>query len=159
MIDDSGKLLGKQKLELNDGEPATIARVLSTKGETWLAVFSTLGQQVHLLDQQLNRKATVPRRAASPDQDDQASGQILDAQFYTQANQTTQLLVAWEGGGVDAYDINSGNAKRVSEANYQSLAAIGPVLAGINEGRAKTCLLYTSPSPRDQRGSRMPSSA
>ena len=26
-------------------------------------------------------------------------------------------------------------------------------------GRTKTCLLYTSPSPRDQRGSRMPSSA
>ena len=25
--------------------------------------------------------------------------------------------------------------------------------------RAPTCLLYTSPSPRDQRGSRMPSSA
>ena len=27
------------------------------------------------------------------------------------------------------------------------------------EGRVKSCLLYTSPSPRDQRGSRMPSSA
>ena len=26
-------------------------------------------------------------------------------------------------------------------------------------GKSKTCLLYTSPSPRDQRGSRMPSSA
>ena len=26
-------------------------------------------------------------------------------------------------------------------------------------GYAKDCLLYTSPSPRDQRGSRMPSSA
>ena len=26
-------------------------------------------------------------------------------------------------------------------------------------GRSSTCLLYTSPSPRDQRGSRMPSSA
>ena len=26
-------------------------------------------------------------------------------------------------------------------------------------GAAYTCLLYTSPSPRDQRGSRMPSSA
>ena len=26
-------------------------------------------------------------------------------------------------------------------------------------GRDRTCLLYTSPSPRDQRGSRMPSSA
>ena len=45
---------------------------------------------------------------------------------------------------------------------------IGPG-AGIHGGRivaqgtpakiAKTCLLYTSPSPRDQRGSRMPSSA
>ena len=27
------------------------------------------------------------------------------------------------------------------------------------EGRTRACLLYTSPSPRDQRGSRMPSSA
>ena len=26
-------------------------------------------------------------------------------------------------------------------------------------GNSETCLLYTSPSPRDQRGSRMPSSA
>ena len=29
----------------------------------------------------------------------------------------------------------------------------------LDEYRAKFCLLYTSPSPRDQRGSRMPSSA
>ena len=28
-----------------------------------------------------------------------------------------------------------------------------------DEGRLLICLLYTSPSPRDQRGSRMPSSA
>ena len=28
-----------------------------------------------------------------------------------------------------------------------------------NEKDINTCLLYTSPSPRDQRGSRMPSSA
>ena len=27
------------------------------------------------------------------------------------------------------------------------------------KGKRKSCLLYTSPSPRDQRGSRMPSSA
>ena len=32
-----------------------------------------------------------------------------------------------------------------------------PTIAGIQ--RLKYCLLYTSPSPRDQRGSRMPSSA
>ena len=31
--------------------------------------------------------------------------------------------------------------------------------AAIHEQRFDICLLYTSPSPRDQRGSRMPSSA
>ena len=36
----------------------------------------------------------------------------------------------------------------------------GVTADGIYEERKKsTCLLYTSPSPRDQRGSRMPSSA
>ena len=34
----------------------------------------------------------------------------------------------------------------------EKLASLGTMSAGI-------CLLYTSPSPRDQRGSRMPSSA
>ena len=29
----------------------------------------------------------------------------------------------------------------------------------VDIGKSETCLLYTSPSPRDQRGSRMPSSA
>ena len=46
--------------------------------------------------------------------------------------------------------------------------SLGDSLAGVHgalgammalQHRAKTCLLYTSPSPRDQRGSRMPSSA
>ena len=32
-------------------------------------------------------------------------------------------------------------------------------IRGINGARDADCLLYTSPSPRDQRGSRMPSSA
>ena len=34
-----------------------------------------------------------------------------------------------------------------------------PPLIGIGSGKFCDCLLYTSPSPRDQRGSRMPSSA
>ena len=33
------------------------------------------------------------------------------------------------------------------------------LISGSNRGAVKICLLYTSPSPRDQRGSRMPSSA
>ena len=47
-----------------------------------------------------------------------------------------------------------------SDQGSASLADPGKELALIAfELNAKFCLLYTSPSPRDQRGSRMPSSA
>ena len=36
---------------------------------------------------------------------------------------------------------------------------MGDFYKNLYEGQSKACLLYTSPSPRDQRGSRMPSSA
>ena len=36
---------------------------------------------------------------------------------------------------------------------------VGPTPEAVVETAAKDCLLYTSPSPRDQRGSRMPASA
>ena len=43
------------------------------------------------------------------------------------------------------------------------LGQLGPGLAILRDAQAidatEGCLLYTSPSPRDQRGSRMPSSA
>ena len=59
------------------------------------------------------------------------------------------------------------NLKRLDEAlaSYDRAIALKPDSAGAysNRGNAlrdlKRCLLYTSPSPRDQRGSRMPSSA
>ena len=51
-------------------------------------------------------------------------------------------------------------------ANGQTLASIGqdgimslPYLPCFRARHTNNCLLYTSPSPRDQRGSRMPSSA
>ena len=37
--------------------------------------------------------------------------------------------------------------------------AKGITICGRNNKNGNNCLLYTSPSPRDQRGSRMPSSA
>ena len=40
-----------------------------------------------------------------------------------------------------------------------SITLNGEVVTISNVGDSFTCLLYTSPSPRDQRGSRMPSSA
>ena len=46
------------------------------------------------------------------------------------------------------------------EAQHISTASLAPdVLCLTFNGLSKSCLLYTSPSPRDQRGSRMPSSA
>ena len=52
--------------------------------------------------------------------------------------------------------------KLYNEENMR--AVLGPYRIGtvddLNEdGLLRICLLYTSPSPRDQRGSRMPSSA
>ena len=43
--------------------------------------------------------------------------------------------------------------------NYDGTRAIDGGAAEFRKGIASGCLLYTSPSPRDQRGSRMPSSA
>ena len=51
--------------------------------------------------------------------------------------------VGLNGVGTKAVNALSGNFKVVA----------------YREGKCKNCLLYTSPSPRDQRGSRMPSSA
>ena len=45
------------------------------------------------------------------------------------------------------------DAHQLADADVAKLFYLGTVV------RARTCLLYTSPSPRDQRGSRMPSSA
>ena len=46
----------------------------------------------------------------------------------------------------------------VSNTKYFEPGKSIEILAGF-DGNNKICLLYTSPSPRDQRGSRMPSSA
>ena len=57
-------------------------------------------------------------------------------------------------------NMSADNRSRFETAFTQSIEAREGVTTGISAGdRSHTCLLYTSPSPRDQRGSRMPSSA
>ena len=64
-------------------------------------------------------------------------------------------FVGTRGGGVEATNLQEVLTFDVAmrEAEVCVLAAVVVVEEDI------TCLLYTSPSPRDQRGSRMPSSA
>ena len=131
LLDESGKLLGRQKLELNKNEPATTIRAITTQGETWLAVFSALGQRVHLLDQQLKQQAVFPPQAGQAER-------IVDVQFYAQPNQPPQLLVAWQDGGVKSYDLKSNDSMIVSKVSCESLGAVGSVLAGVANGRAQT---------------------
>ena len=47
----------------------------------------------------------------------------------------------------------------VNEPQFQGRGAWSKAIPGDINEFSGTCLLYTSPSPRDQRGSRMPSSA
>ena len=54
--------------------------------------------------------------------------------------------------------VNAAPVEKEDRGASKTRGKMGRVAAG---GKAKStnCLLYTSPSPRDQRGSRMPSSA
>ena len=53
------------------------------------------------------------------------------------------------------YGFLSENIHLVKRCKKEGIIFVGPSA----ETMSKVCLLYTSPSPRDQRGSRMPSSA
>ena len=55
-----------------------------------------------------------------------------------------------------AVDTNVADFMNISATARQSTSGFGNIEEGPSE-RDKICLLYTSPSPRDQRGSRVPS--
>jgi len=132
MLDSNGQLIKHQKLELDDGEPATTVRAISNAGKTWLAVFALLGQEVHLLDQQLNQQSTFHSIANEDER------QIFDVQFYSQGNKPPQLLVAFKDGGVGAFELNGNDSNSISKNDYESLAVTSQVLAGVSQGRAST---------------------
>ena len=67
----------------------------------------------------------------------------------------------WIGGQHYWYTGKKGNELDLAGLvcnNHGDETCINPC-AGMEGGVTWDCLLYTSPSPRDQRGSRMPSSA
>ena len=56
-------------------------------------------------------------------------------------------------------ELTQGHSVIMGRKTFESLPSPLPNRRNIVITRNKDCLLYTSPSPRDQRGSRMPSSA
>ena len=73
----------------------------------------------------------------------------VDATFY--ALDAMSRPIIWVAGGVDKGNEYSQLESLVKD-KVKSILCLG-------DGWENICLLYTSPSPRDQRGSRMPSSA
>ena len=74
-----------------------------------------------------------------------ASENVDPSKYY---NATTPVVITGATTGVKAEVIG-----------FQAATTTEQPLLFLNYIQSGTCLLYTSPSPRDQRGSRMPSSA
>ena len=88
---------------------------------------------------------------------------LVDAQLRKDFEPSTDgldpLLTLWQealGSETGVIEIGDEEAERLATASHHWREGIA---GGFAAARTCLCLLYTSPSPRDQRGSRMPSSA
>ena len=83
----------------------------------------------------------------------------------TRRNQAAAMKDVWQRDGYreeTARKIsNSKKGKPLTDAHRKALSDTAKIRwsRGVPDEYREACLLYTSPSPRDQRGSRMPSSA
>ena len=74
----------------------------------------------------------------------------------------TASILAVTMGGVPFVAAHAQDVERVTEAAEEDEAVQETIVitgSRLKNPNITSCLLYTSPSPRDQRGSRMPSSA
>ena len=78
----------------------------------------------------------------------------VTAEAEKQARQEIRKIRRWKP---DARIIATGCAVQIDPDSWASLPEIDGIIG--NQDKLKSCLLYTSPSPRDGLLSRMPSSA
>ena len=85
----------------------------------------------------------------------------LENDIITQINNAAdeQSLEDIRVGAIGKKGTVSEKMKTLGKMTPEERQEMGPLLNGLKARVTKACLLYTSPSPRDQRGSRMPSSA
>ena len=70
-----------------------------------------------------------------------------------------KLIFLMKEKGIDFVDCGCYDSESVDYPDYAHDVSAQVITDKKNLGVLICCLLYTSPSPRDQRGSRMPSSA
>ena len=81
----------------------------------------------------------------------------LKAQLNVDFDNNGDLSI-WTGD-ISNFIINEESRLQLAAAEAGSSSIFTPITAADSVLWSMDCLLYTSPSPRDQRGSRMPSSA
>ena len=112
----------------------------------------TLRASIRTLRGQISRAPNTERELRILEEDVDAKRAL-----FTEMNERVQELRVARGGSIPAVQvIDDALAPRKPVAPNSLLAIVGGTLATLF---LYTCLLYTSPSPRDKRQSRMPSSA
>ena len=97
--------------------------------------------------------------------DDKAQTTVID----DRAQSMESFVAAMADGVIDASELSAQEARLVAvmkkvepmldDATHESVTELLTEMSAFSTMQTLNCLLYTSPSPRDQRGSRMPSSA
>ena len=80
-------------------------------------------------------------------------------ELYQRYADDWRLAVRSYWGGVEYRDAQYLRSYSIDQSTPSDVIRTYDQEDGVVTGSYTTCLLYTSPSPRDQRGSRMPSSA
>ena len=93
------------------------------------------------------------------EQQNNISGWIDASMVYGSSQERADALRAFEGGRLKTSEGDMLPHNTMGLVNDNPMRKPEASLMAAGDGRANDCLLYTSPSPRDQRGSRMPSSA
>ena len=108
--------------------------------------FSSTAQIINTIDFEIAQFASI---------DVAANGDIYATFFGSLGGTNYGIYVAKSTDGGDSF----APEKKISNIAFPLVFSGDTPVVGISDDRLYPCLLYTSPSPRDQRGSRMPSSA
>ena len=132
---------------VNALQPATVTKVVMDEDENRIEVVVPNDQ----LSLAIGRRGQNVRLAS------QLSGWAIDILTEEQESERRQKEFQERSAlFIKALDVDEMIAQLLVSEGFETLEEVGYVA---QDELSMICLLYTSPSPRDQRGSRMPSSA